>query len=195
MGKFTGVPSPTSENVSPLIPHTGRAARKSSSTSNSTCTKSTQRKRASREQARDGIFHRRLFTNSRERWRQYQVNIAFAELRKLLPTYPTDKKLSKHEILRTTMKYIRFLDKLLHDLEQVDDQNSTEIRYNELPNSTSSSFETASSLELASPVEMTNHGDDVMDTELDFLPNEEVVIDGHKQETVHENCIGSMHVS
>ena len=58
---------------------------------------------------------RRIFTNSRERWRQQNVNGAFAELRKLLPTHPPDKKLSKNEILRLAMKYINFLVKLLND--------------------------------------------------------------------------------
>ncbi|KAL2097971.1 hypothetical protein ACEWY4_007178 [Coilia grayii] len=58
---------------------------------------------------------RRIFTNSRERWRQQNVNGAFAELRKLLPTHPPDKKLSKNEILRLAMKYITFLTKLLSD--------------------------------------------------------------------------------
>ncbi|EQB77423.1 hypothetical protein CB1_000365014 [Camelus ferus] len=47
---------------------------------------------------------RRIFTNSRERWRQQNVNGAFAELRKLIPTHPPDKKLSKNEILRLAMK-------------------------------------------------------------------------------------------
>ncbi|KAH0628709.1 hypothetical protein JD844_010144 [Phrynosoma platyrhinos] len=58
---------------------------------------------------------RRVFTNSRERWRQQNVNGAFAELRKLIPTHPPDKKLSKNEILRLAMKYINFLVKLLND--------------------------------------------------------------------------------
>uniref|UniRef100_A0AAY4AAJ3 Stem cell protein n=1 Tax=Denticeps clupeoides TaxID=299321 RepID=A0AAY4AAJ3_9TELE len=58
---------------------------------------------------------RRIFTNSRERWRQQNVNGAFAELRKLIPTHPPDKKLSKNEILRLAMKYINFLSQLLHD--------------------------------------------------------------------------------
>ncbi|EPY88002.1 tRNA (guanine(26)-N(2))-dimethyltransferase isoform 6 [Camelus ferus] len=52
---------------------------------------------------------RRVFTNSRERWRQQNVNGAFAELRKLLPTHPPDRKLSKNEVLRLAMKYIGFL--------------------------------------------------------------------------------------
>ena len=60
---------------------------------------------------------KRMFTNTRERWRQKNVNHAFGELRKLLPTYPYDKKLSKNEILRLAMRYIQFLDKLLHDMD------------------------------------------------------------------------------
>ncbi|XP_069832401.1 protein lyl-1 [Dendropsophus ebraccatus] len=58
---------------------------------------------------------RRVFTNSRERWRQQNVNGAFAELRKLIPTHPPDKKLSKNEILRLAMRYITFLVGLLGD--------------------------------------------------------------------------------
>ncbi|KAI5108798.1 protein lyl-1-like isoform X6 [Silurus meridionalis] len=67
---------------------------------------------------------RRVFTNSRERWRQQNVNGAFSELRKLIPTHPPDKKLSKNEILRLAMKYINFLVKLLND--QANDNNLTD---------------------------------------------------------------------
>ncbi|KAM9326800.1 T-cell acute lymphocytic leukemia protein 1-like [Gastrophryne carolinensis] len=67
---------------------------------------------------------RRIFTNSRERWRQQNVNGAFAELRKLIPTHPPDKKLSKNEILRLAMKYINFLAKLLNDQEEEGNQRS-----------------------------------------------------------------------
>lgn len=56
---------------------------------------------------------RKLFTNSRERWRQQNVSGAFAELRKLVPTHPPDKKLSKNEILRMAIKYIRLLSNVL----------------------------------------------------------------------------------
>ncbi|KAM4738906.1 T-cell acute lymphocytic leukemia protein 1 homolog [Anableps anableps] len=58
---------------------------------------------------------RRVFTNSRERWRQQNVNGAFAELRRLIPTHPPDRKLSKNEILRLALRYINFLDRLLMD--------------------------------------------------------------------------------
>nr|XP_009300344.1 protein lyl-1-like isoform X4 [Danio rerio] len=61
---------------------------------------------------------RRVFTNSRERWRQQNVNGAFSELRKLIPTHPPDRKLSKNEILRLAMKYIDFLEQLLNDQSQ-----------------------------------------------------------------------------
>lgn len=49
---------------------------------------------------------RKIFTNSRERWRQQNVSGAFAELRKLVPTHPPDKKLSKNEILRMAIKCV-----------------------------------------------------------------------------------------
>ncbi len=58
-------------------------------------------------------LQRRVFTNSRERWRQQNVNGAFAELRRLVPTHPPDRKLSKNEILRLTIKYIDLLDKVV----------------------------------------------------------------------------------
>ncbi|XP_035996630.1 T-cell acute lymphocytic leukemia protein 1 homolog [Fundulus heteroclitus] len=57
----------------------------------------------------------RVFTNTRERWRQQNVNGAFAELRSLVPTHPPDRKLSKNEILRHALRYITFLDRLLTD--------------------------------------------------------------------------------
>ncbi|KAL4660467.1 T-cell acute lymphocytic leukemia protein 2-like [Arapaima gigas] len=59
------------------------------------------------------LCFRKVLTNTRERWRQQNVNSAFAELRKLLPTHPPEKKLSKNEILRLAMRYIGFLVQLL----------------------------------------------------------------------------------
>lgn len=68
-------------------------------------------------------------TSKRERWRQQNVNMAFSELRKLLPSYPPDKKLSKVEILRSSIRYIRFLDSVLKEmdgLQESGEKNSTE---------------------------------------------------------------------
>nr|XP_033332088.1 type-2 histone deacetylase 1 isoform X1 [Megalopta genalis] len=65
---------------------------------------------------------RKLFTNSRERWRQQNVSGAFAELRKLVPTHPPDKKLSKNEILRLAIRYIRLLSNVL-EWQKAQDRN------------------------------------------------------------------------
>ncbi|XP_047736477.1 uncharacterized protein LOC108669318 isoform X2 [Hyalella azteca] len=56
---------------------------------------------------------RKGFSNSRERWRQQNVSGAFAELRRIVPTHPPDKKLSKNEILRLAIKYIKLLNDVL----------------------------------------------------------------------------------
>ena len=46
-------------------------------------------------------------------FRQQNVSGAFAELRRLLPTHPSDKKLSKSEILKLSIKYIKLLQGVL----------------------------------------------------------------------------------
>ncbi|KAL1482100.1 hypothetical protein MTO96_034024 [Rhipicephalus appendiculatus] len=63
-----------------------------------------------------------MFTNSRERWRQQNVNGAFADLRRLVPTHPPDKKLSKNEILRLAIRYIRLLSSILDYQRRRDQQ-------------------------------------------------------------------------
>ena len=50
---------------------------------------------------------------TRERIRVEAFNVAFTELRKLLPTLPPDKKLSKIEILRLAICYISYLNHVL----------------------------------------------------------------------------------
>uniref|UniRef100_A0A3P8VCT7 Stem cell protein n=1 Tax=Cynoglossus semilaevis TaxID=244447 RepID=A0A3P8VCT7_CYNSE len=60
-----------------------------------------------------GRLGRRVLTNTRERFRQQNVNGAFAELRNLLPTHPPDRRLSKNDILRRALRYIHFLQRLL----------------------------------------------------------------------------------
>lgn len=54
------------------------------------------------------------------------MNGAFSELRKLIPTHPPDKKLSKNEILRLAVKYINFLVTLLNDQAQDKSTDSNE---------------------------------------------------------------------
>ena len=50
---------------------------------------------------------------SRERQRVEAFNVSFAQLRKLLPTLPPEKKLSKIEILRLACCYMSYLDHVL----------------------------------------------------------------------------------
>ncbi|KAM7347875.1 helix loop helix protein 3B [Cochliomyia hominivorax] len=73
---------------------------------------------------------RKVFTNTRERWRQQNVSSAFAELRKLVPTHPPDKKLSKNEILRSAIKYIKLLTKVLEWQKEQEDKQENELNNN-----------------------------------------------------------------
>nr|CAD7614315.1 unnamed protein product [Timema genevievae] len=50
---------------------------------------------------------------TRERIRVEAFNVAFSDLRKLLPTLPPDKKLSKIEILKLAICYIAYLNHVL----------------------------------------------------------------------------------
>lgn len=79
---------------------------------------------------RNGQVVRKIFTNTRERWRQQNVSGAFAELRKLVPTHPPDKKLSKNEILRMAIKYIRLLTNILEWQKKQELQNQCSIERN-----------------------------------------------------------------
>eukprot|EP00117_Sycon_ciliatum_P041892 scpid28447/ scgid1560/ T-cell acute lymphocytic leukemia protein 1; Class A basic helix-loop-helix protein 17; Stem cell protein; T-cell leukemia/lymphoma protein 5 len=59
---------------------------------------------------------RRLLTNKRERWRQQLVNEASTNLRQLIPTFPPEKKLSKHDVLRFSARYIVYLQHQLNEM-------------------------------------------------------------------------------
>ncbi|XP_060944005.1 helix-loop-helix protein 1-like [Limanda limanda] len=50
---------------------------------------------------------------TRERVRVVAFNVAFEELRKLLPTFPPNKRLSKIETLRLALCYISYLNHVL----------------------------------------------------------------------------------
>ncbi|KAF2359182.1 Myc-type basic helix-loop-helix (bHLH) domain, partial [Trinorchestia longiramus] len=101
---------------------------------------------------------RKGFSNSRERWRQQNVSGAFAELRRIVPTHPPDKKLSKNEILRLAIKYIKLLNDVLEW------QKRQEIRQNGVAvtdagvDVSSISRETIDSLENSSHQGCTNDG-------------------------------------
>lgn len=69
--------------------------------------------REERRRRRRATLKYRIAHASRERIRVEAFNVAFAELRKLLPTLPPDKKLSKIEILRLAICYISYLHHVL----------------------------------------------------------------------------------
>ena len=60
-----------------------------------------------------GLSKQRQAANARERNRTHSVNSAFTNLRVLIPTEPSDRKLSKIETLRLASSYIAHLGQLL----------------------------------------------------------------------------------
>uniref|UniRef100_A0A0K0EC04 BHLH domain-containing protein n=1 Tax=Strongyloides stercoralis TaxID=6248 RepID=A0A0K0EC04_STRER len=50
---------------------------------------------------------------SREKIRQLQVNDAFFKLRLIIPAYPANRKMSKHEILKSAIRYIKIMEYIL----------------------------------------------------------------------------------
>ncbi|XP_017492066.1 PREDICTED: uncharacterized protein LOC108380203, partial [Rhagoletis zephyria] len=105
-----------------------RSPRSTGSSSTSSSSQATTTNNGATENGPSGSngSHKRYFTNSRERWRQQNVNGAFNELRRLVPTYPPDKKLSKNEILRLAIKYIRLLSNVLEFQKRQDDDEEEE---------------------------------------------------------------------
>ncbi|XP_076196722.1 basic helix-loop-helix transcription factor scleraxis-like [Aptenodytes patagonicus] len=68
--------------------------------------------RRRRRRARGG-GGRRAAANARERDRTHSVNTAFGALRRLIPTRPADRRLSKVETLRLASSYISHLANVL----------------------------------------------------------------------------------
>ncbi|CAB0007637.1 unnamed protein product [Nesidiocoris tenuis] len=62
--------------------------------------------------------HQRLVANVRERQRTQSLNDAFALLRNIIPTLPSDK-LSKIQTLRLASSYIHFLYRILEETENL----------------------------------------------------------------------------
>ncbi|XP_075286455.1 basic helix-loop-helix transcription factor scleraxis-like [Opisthocomus hoazin] len=60
-----------------------------------------------------GGGRRRAAANARERDRTHSVNAAFGALRRLIPTRPADRRLSKVETLRLAASYISHLANVL----------------------------------------------------------------------------------
>ncbi|XP_063819312.1 transcription factor ATOH7 [Pseudophryne corroboree] len=64
-----------------------------------------------------GTTKRRLAANARERRRMQGLNTAFDSLRKVVPQWGEDKKLSKYETLQMALSYIMALSRILSQAE------------------------------------------------------------------------------
>jgi twist-like protein len=85
--------------------------RKRSSRSKEFQAPSKSRKRS--PQTPEEMQSQRVMANVRERQRTQSLNEAFASLRKIIPTLPSDK-LSKIQTLKLATRYIDFLYQVLH---------------------------------------------------------------------------------
>ncbi|XP_063290233.1 transcription factor ATOH7 [Pelobates fuscus] len=66
----------------------------------------------------EGSTKRRLAANARERRRMQGLNTAFDSLRKVVPQWGEDKKLSKYETLQMALSYIMALDRILTEAQR-----------------------------------------------------------------------------
>lgn len=84
------------------------------------------------------LQNQRVLANVRERQRTQSLNEAFASLRKIIPTLPSDK-LSKIQTLKLASRYIDFLYQVLHyaeadpDLQESDPEDSSGKHLQYLP--------------------------------------------------------------
>jgi len=82
-------------------------------------------------QSIEDLQNQRVMANVRERQRTQSLNEAFASLRKIIPTLPSDK-LSKIQTLKLAARYIDFLYQVLHT-GIADTEADTEEQGKEMP--------------------------------------------------------------
>ncbi|XP_075698809.1 transcription factor ATOH7 isoform X2 [Rhinoderma darwinii] len=70
----------------------------------------------------EGLTKRRVAANARERRRMQGLNTAFDSLRKVVPQWGEDKKLSKYETLQMALSYIMALNRILSEAERYRDE-------------------------------------------------------------------------
>ncbi|XDB65524.1 PREDICTED: protein atonal homolog 7 [Capra hircus] len=66
----------------------------------------------------ESAARRRLAANARERRRMQGLNTAFDRLRRVVPQWGQDKKLSKYETLQMALSYIMALTRILAEAER-----------------------------------------------------------------------------
>ncbi|KTF84324.1 hypothetical protein cypCar_00028419 [Cyprinus carpio] len=67
----------------------------------------------------ESAMRRRMAANARERKRMQGLNTAFDRLRKVVPQWGQDKKLSKYETLQMALSYIMALNRILTDTSRL----------------------------------------------------------------------------
>ena len=72
-----------------------------------------RRKGQIKQPAREILKKRRVAANARERRRMHSLNVAFDQLRDVVPAFSNDRKLSKYETLQMAQSYINALQELL----------------------------------------------------------------------------------
>lgn len=86
-----------------------------------------RKKMKKQAQSMEDLHNQRVLANVRERQRTQSLNEAFAQLRKIIPTLPSDK-LSKIQTLKLASRYIDFLYQVLRS-DQADHKLSTSCSY------------------------------------------------------------------
>ncbi|XP_052004092.1 twist-related protein 2 [Xyrauchen texanus] len=94
-----------------------------SSSSPSSVNKRSKKPSPSSTQSYEELQNQRVLANVRERQRTQSLNEAFASLRKIIPTLPSDK-LSKIQTLKLASRYIDFLCQVLQS-DEMDNKMSS----------------------------------------------------------------------
>jgi hypothetical protein len=89
--------------------------RQSRAPQNTNQTGDTGSKKATKPRRRVATMAQRRAANIRERRRMYNLNTAFDRLRKKVPSFAYEKRLSRIETLKLAIMYIKFMDDLVND--------------------------------------------------------------------------------
>lgn len=112
-------------------------------------TTTTSTKKAQKLRRRVATMAQRRAANIRERRRMLNLNSAFDRLRKKVPSFAYEKRLSRIETLKLAIMYIRFMDDLVRDDDYVEKYKRLTANYP--PNGTISAPSAASSNPFMSP--------------------------------------------
>ena len=93
----------------------GQASGVSTTLQQTTRTAAGQHKRAPKPRRRVATMAQRRAANIRERRRMFNLNSAFDRLRKKVPSFAYEKRLSRIETLKLAIMYIKFMDDLVND--------------------------------------------------------------------------------